>query len=59
VHAPTLILAAEHDEVIPRIHTERLQQRFPPGIVVTRVIRGTDHNSISEAPEYLSLIAGR
>jgi pimeloyl-ACP methyl ester carboxylesterase len=52
VKAPTLILAAERDEVIPRWSTEQLQSRFAGGIATLKVIAGAGHNTISEAPAY-------
>ena len=52
VTAPTLILAAERDEVVPRSSTAQLHARFAPGIATLEVIRGTGHNTISESPAY-------
>ncbi len=53
VRVPTLILRAEHDEVIPRASTERLHASFAPGVATQVVIRGAGHNSISESAQYL------
>ncbi len=58
VVAPTLVMAAEHDEVIPRASTEALRARFRAGVASFKVVAGTDHNSISESPEYISLLKG-
>jgi uncharacterized protein len=55
---PTLIIAAERDEVIPRNSTEALYKRFRPGIASLKVIAGTSHNTISEHPEYIRLMQG-
>lgn len=52
VTAPTLIIAAERDEVIPRWSTEQLYARFPSGIATMKVIAGAGHNTISESPAY-------
>lgn len=52
VDVPTLILAAERDEVVPRSSTEQLRARFRPGIATFEVVRGTRHNTISESPAY-------
>lgn len=52
VRAPVLALLAEVDGSIPRENSERLVGAFAPGQVEVRVISGTDHNSISDAPEY-------
>lgn len=52
VRAPTLLLAAEHDEIIPASSTRQLLSRFQAGVATLEVVRGTGHNSISEAPAY-------
>jgi pimeloyl-ACP methyl ester carboxylesterase len=56
VTAPTRIIVAEQDEVIPRSSTDRLRTRFKAGIVSFVVVPGVGHNTISESPEYLSLL---
>jgi pimeloyl-ACP methyl ester carboxylesterase len=53
VRVPTLIVRAEHDEVIPRASTERLHASFAAGVATQVVIRGAGHNSISESAQYL------
>jgi pimeloyl-ACP methyl ester carboxylesterase len=58
VRAPTLIVAAEHDEVIPRASTERLATRFAPGVARVVVIGGALHNTISDDPAYERALAG-
>lgn len=58
IAVPTLVLAAEHDEIIPRASTERLYRRFARGVASLRVIPGTGHNTISASPEYLAAIRG-
>ena len=58
VTAPTRIIAAGDDEVIPRTSTERLRTRFKDGLVSYVVIAGVGHNSISESAEYLPLLKG-
>lgn len=52
IGVPTLILAAERDEVVPRASTERLLQQFAPGTATMVVIPGTGHNTISASPAY-------
>jgi pimeloyl-ACP methyl ester carboxylesterase len=52
------LIAAEHDEVIPRASTERLFTHFAKGVASLKVIPGTGHNSISESPEYLKVLGG-
>ena len=56
--APTVILAAEHDEIVPRANTELLQSRFQSGLISFHVLAGTGHNTISESPEYMPLLKG-
>jgi pimeloyl-ACP methyl ester carboxylesterase len=57
VTAPTLVIAAEHDEVIPRRSTEALLGHFRNGIASLKVVANTDHNTISSSPEYISILA--
>ncbi|MBM7061883.1 alpha/beta hydrolase [Pseudomonas sp. UL073] len=56
IRVPTLLIAAEHDEVIPRASTERLYRHFATGVATLRVIPDVGHNSISESPQYLKLL---
>ena len=56
VTAPTLIIAAEHDEIVPRASTELLQSRFKSGLTTFRIVAGAGHNTISNSPEYLPLL---
>jgi len=58
VLAPTLVIAAEHDEVIPRASTEALYARFRSGVASLSVVAGASHNTISESPEYTALLRG-
>jgi pimeloyl-ACP methyl ester carboxylesterase len=53
VNAPTLILEAEKDEIIPGASTRALARHFRPGLVTYRVVAEAHHNSISDHPEYL------
>lgn len=53
VTAPTLLLMAEHDTIIPARSTEQLLSRFPRGVATMTVIRGTGHNTISDAAAYV------
>jgi pimeloyl-ACP methyl ester carboxylesterase len=52
IAAPVLVLAAEHDEVIPRASTELLRTRFRQGNLRYIVIPGTGHNTISQNAAY-------
>jgi pimeloyl-ACP methyl ester carboxylesterase len=58
VSAPTLIMAADQDEIIPRASTELLLSRFTTGLASLVVLPGTGHNTISSSPEYLPLLKG-
>jgi uncharacterized protein len=53
VTAPTTVVAAEHDEVIPRASSELLYSRFKPGIARYVMIPAAGHNTISDSPMYL------
>lgn len=59
VSAPTTIIAAAHDEVIPMASTRKLLARFQPGVAHFVVIDDAGHNTISERPEYQVLLGGR
>jgi pimeloyl-ACP methyl ester carboxylesterase len=56
VSAPTQLIAAQNDEVIPRSSTETLYKDFPQAVASLAVIPGVGHNTISEAPQYISLL---
>jgi len=56
VTAPTTLVAAEHDEVIPRWSTDQLHARFAQGVARFIVLPGTSHNTISMSSLYLDNI---
>ena len=58
VSAPTLLIGAEHDEVVPVRSAELLATRFRPGVARLVVLPGTGHNTVSDHPRYLSLLKG-
>jgi uncharacterized protein len=58
VRAPTTLIAAEHDEVIPRWSTDQLHARFAHGVARFVVLPGTGHNTISMNPLYLDILRG-
>ena len=58
VSAPTLLIAAEHDEIIPRASTDALFKRFRAGVASYQVVPSTGHNTIGESPNYLPLLKG-
>lgn len=56
ITVPTLLIAAEHDEIVPRSNTEKLYAHFPAGVASLKIIPGAGHNSISQSPHYLKLL---
>jgi hypothetical protein len=56
VTAPTQIIAAQNDEVIPASSTAALFKRFPPSLAQMTTISRVGHNSISESPDYIPLL---
>jgi pimeloyl-ACP methyl ester carboxylesterase len=58
VSAPTLLIAAEHDEVIPLQSTAALRAHFNVGISTLTIVKGVGHNSISDSPDYIPLLSG-
>jgi pimeloyl-ACP methyl ester carboxylesterase len=58
VTAPTSIIAAEHDEIVPRASTELLRSRFKSGLASFQVVPNVGHNDISESPQYMRLLQG-
>jgi pimeloyl-ACP methyl ester carboxylesterase len=56
VTAPTQLIAAEHDEVVPASSTAALYKHFPPSVATLTTILGVGHNSISESPAYIPLL---
>ncbi len=47
IAAPTYVLIAENDEVIPRHCADNLVHSFSPGICKVQVMAGANHNSLS------------
>lgn len=58
VRAPTTVVVAERDEIIPVASSARLLSRFAEGIARWQVVPGVGHNSISGSPAYLSALRG-
>jgi uncharacterized protein len=56
VSAPTLIIAAGNDELVPRSSTDRLKTRFKDGVTRYIIIPNTGHNTISDSESYMTLI---
>ena len=58
VTAPTRLIAAKHDEVIPFANTKSLYEHMPQSRATLTVIPGVGHNNISESPEYIPALRG-
>lgn len=56
VKAPTTIVEAAEDEVIPRASTRLLATRFTPGLVKYEIIEGAGHNDVSMSPNYAQML---
>ena len=56
VTAPTHLIAAENDEVIPASSTAALYKHFYPSLATLTTVPGVGHNSISESPAYIPLL---
>ena len=52
IEAETIVLIAENDKVIPRIHSQRLNDEFPAAQLTVKIITDSRHNDISEKAEY-------
>jgi len=59
VTAPTLIIAAANDEIVPRESTLALFNAFGPGVATMTTIAGAGHNSISGKPGYMAAVRGQ
>lgn len=59
VSAPTRLVAAADDSLVPRASTERLYAHFAPGVATLQFIPACDHNSISDSPAYLPALKAR
>ena len=57
VTAPTKMIAAQNDEIIPLASTEALHRHLPQSLATLTVIKGVGHNNISDSPEYVRLLA--
>jgi uncharacterized protein len=57
VTAPTQIVVAEDDEIIPRSSSDRLRTHFREGLVSYAVLPGVGHNTIQDSPDYWPLLS--
>ncbi len=58
VKAPTTIIEAAEDEVIPKASTRLLATRFAAGLADYQVIEHAGHNTVSMSPRYAPLLKG-
>ncbi len=56
ISSKVLVIAAEHDEVIPMENTENLVNKFPNEQIRFKLIYGSGHNNLSISKEYYSAI---
>jgi len=56
INVPTLLIKAEHDEVIPATNTDRLYASFKHGVATMKVIANVGHNGIGRSADYFSAI---
>jgi uncharacterized protein len=56
VTAPTQLIAAQNDEVIPLASTKSLYAHLPKSRATLTVIPGVGHNNIAESPEYIAAL---
>jgi pimeloyl-ACP methyl ester carboxylesterase len=57
VTAPTRIIVAADDELVPRSSSDRLRARFRNGIVTYVVVPKAGHNTIQDTPGYWALLS--
>jgi pimeloyl-ACP methyl ester carboxylesterase len=57
VTAPTRMIVAEDDEIIPRSSSERLRTRFKGNVVSYVVVPGAGHNTIQDSANYWTLLS--
>jgi hypothetical protein len=58
VKAPTTIVVAQFDEVIPAESSRRLFERFAPAAARLVTIASTGHNTVSQSMEYVRVLRG-
>lgn len=58
IAAPTQLIAAQNDEVIPLSSTEALLKQLPPALSNLVIIPSVGHNTISDSPQYIPLLKG-
>lgn len=58
IQVPTLIVEAEHDEVVPNTSTRQLYTRFATGVATFKVIPGANHDTITANPQFIAILRG-
>lgn len=58
VSAPTLLLAAARDDIIPPHHAQALLRAFAPGQARLELLDGVGHNDVERHPRYWALLVG-
>ena len=58
IAAPTTIIAAGDDRIIPPSHAKALFERFPIGVATMIVIEGAGHNDISFSARFIPALKG-
>jgi len=56
IKSNTLVIVAEHDQVIPMRHTQRLIDGFRQDQVLLKVIKNSGHNNLSNSAVYYELL---
>jgi pimeloyl-ACP methyl ester carboxylesterase len=56
VKAPTQVVVAGDDQLVPRSSSDRLRTRFAEGLVSYNVLPGVDHNTVQDSPDYWPLL---
>jgi pimeloyl-ACP methyl ester carboxylesterase len=56
LRVPTMLVIAEHDQVISPEHARRLLRAFAPGVARAVTLPGVGHNDIDLAPGYVDAL---
>jgi len=56
INSDVLVIAADHDQIVPMAHTQLLVNEFDPEQISFEIIENSDHIYISDHEEYYELI---
>lgn len=56
ISAPTTLIVAEHDSIVPPARAHALLAHFPAGRASLHVVPGADHNTLDGKPRYAELL---